>query len=244
MTDAMKTEIAGAVSDRQQEPRRPVPGVGSVDLGDLRRLQPISRTFGLDRGTPIDRYYIAGFLEQQAQDIRGRVLEVAEDTYARRYGGHRMTRVDILYPPPGHHRATLTADLAQPRSLPSNTFDCIILTQVLLCIYEVRTALANCWQSLRPGGVLLATFPGLSQISRYDMDRWGDYWRFTTRSAARLFSEVFGQEGVTVTAHGNVLAATAFLHGLAAEELHKTELDHRDPDYEVVITVRAVREED
>jgi hypothetical protein len=33
---------------------------------------------------------------------------------------------------------------------------------------------------LKPGGVLLATVSGISQISRYDMYRWGDYWRFTT----------------------------------------------------------------
>jgi len=39
--------------------------------------------------------------------------------------------------------------------------------------------------------------------------------------------------------YGNVLAATAFLHGLAAEELTREELDHRDPDYELLIGVRA-----
>jgi hypothetical protein len=39
--------------------------------------------------------------------------------------------------------------------------------------------------------------------------------------------------------HGNVLAAISFLHGLAAEELRPEELDHRDTDYELLITVRA-----
>jgi hypothetical protein len=48
---------------------------------------------------------------------------------------------------------------------------------------------------------------------------------------------------VTVTSYGNVLAATAFLQGLAAEELHPEELDYRDPDYEVLISVRAVKAE-
>jgi len=238
-TKSIEVQAAAQREDR----RRSTPEVGGVAWGDLRRLQPISRVFGLDRGTPIDRYYIERFLEQQAEDIRGGVLEVAEDTYTRRFGGPRVARADILYPPPGHPRATLTVDLARPRSLPADAFDCIILTQTLLCIYEVRATLANCRQALRPGGVLLATFPGISQISRYDMDRWGDYWRFTTRSAVRLFGEVFSQDRVTVTAYGNVLAATAFLHGLAAEELHRPELDYRDPDYELVITVRAVREE-
>jgi hypothetical protein len=89
--------------------------------------------------------------------------------------------------------------------------------------------------------VLLATFPGISQISRYDMDRWGDYWRFTTLSARRLFEEVFPPGKVTVRAYGNVLAAVAFLHGLAAEELRRQELDYHDPDYELIITLRALK---
>jgi hypothetical protein len=96
---------------------------------------------------------------------------------------------------------------------------------------------------LKPTGILLATFPGISQISRYDMDRWGDYWRFTSLSSRRLFAEVFPAAQVTVEAHGNILAALTFLHGLAVEELRQEELDFHDPDYEVVITVRAVKPE-
>ena len=46
---------------------------------------------------------------------------------------------------------------------------------------------------------------------------------------------------MTVQAHGNVLAAIAFLHGLAREELRQEELDTKDPDYEVLITARAVK---
>jgi len=36
-----------------------------------------------------------------------------------------------------------------------------------------------------------------------------------------------------------VLAATAFLNGLATEELRKEELDHYDPHYQLLITIRA-----
>jgi hypothetical protein len=97
---------------------------------------------------------------------------------------------------------------------------------------------------LKPGGVLLATFPGISQISRYDMDRWGDYWRFTTSSARRLFEEAFPASQIDMQAHGNVLVAIAFLHGLAVEELRRNELDYHDSDYEVLITVRAVKDKE
>ena len=44
-----------------------------------------------------------------------------------------------------------------------------------------------------------------------------------------------------MTAHGNVLASTAFLQGLAAEELEPAELDTKDPLYPLLITVRAVK---
>jgi hypothetical protein len=96
---------------------------------------------------------------------------------------------------------------------------------------------------ITPNGILLATVPGISQIGRYDMERWGDYWRFTLPSSRRLFAEVFSSAQVTVEARGNVLMALAFLHGLAAEELRQQALDSHDPNYEVVITVRAVKPE-
>jgi hypothetical protein len=44
-----------------------------------------------------------------------------------------------------------------------------------------------------------------------------------------------------VKSHGNVLVASALLQGLAAEELRRQELDYRDPDYELLITLRAVK---
>jgi hypothetical protein len=75
------------------------------------------------------------------------------------------------------------------------------------------------------------------------MERWGDYWRFTTAAIQRLFGDIFGGEQVTVTTHGNVLAAISFLHGLAAHELTPAELDFHDPDYQLLVTARAVKGE-
>jgi len=88
---------------------------------------------------------------------------------------------------------------------------------------------------------MLATMPGISPISRYDMERWGHFWAFTTQSARRLFAEVFPQDHVQIRAYGNVLTAASFLYGMATEELRKEELDHFDPDYELIIAVRAVK---
>jgi hypothetical protein len=125
--------------------------------------------------------------------------------------------------------------------LPSNSFNCIILTQTLQFIYDTRSTIGTLYRILSPGGVLLASFPGISQIARYDMDSWGEYWRFTTLSARKLFEEQFPPESTLVDAHGNVLAAIAFLQGLVWRELRQEELDYRDRDYELVITLRTVK---
>ena len=217
------------------------PPVGWVQFGILRRVMPISRVFGSDRGKCIDRYYIENFLACHADDIRGHVLEIGDDAYTRKFGCDRVTKSDILHATEGNPKATIVADLTSADHIPSDTFDCIVFTQTLQFIYDVRAAVRTLYRILKPDGVLLATFSGISQISRYDMDRWGEYWRFTTLSAQRLLEEVFPKENIGVQAHGNVLTAIAFLHGLAAGELTKEELDYHDPDYEVTIMVKAVK---
>lgn len=74
------------------------------------------------------------------------------------------------------------------------------------------------------------------------MDRWGDYWRFTDLSIRKLMEAVFKKENIEITTYGNVLAATAFLQGLAIEDLpDKTILDKYDPDYQITIGIRAVK---
>jgi SAM-dependent methyltransferase len=213
----------------------------ALDLGDLRRVTPIDSGFGLGRGKPVDRHYIESFLRQHAHDVRGRVLEVAEDTYTEQFGGGRVTRRDILHVDDSNPRATLIADLADADDVPGDSFDCFICTQTLTYIYDVKGALATIRRILRPGGVLLATVPGISQMSPYDRDRWGEYWRFTAQSLGRLLGEAFGSEHVAVEAYGNVLASTALLQGLCAGDLRLDELEHRDQRYQMLIAGRAVK---
>src|SRR5215467_1645448 len=219
------------------------PPLGAVRFGNLRRITPISGQFGLDRGKAIDRYYIETFLSRYIDDIRGCVLEIGDDRYTQKFGAGRVTRSDVLHLQPGNSKATLVGDLADAGHISAGSFDSIILTQTLQFIYDVRAAVNHLHRILKPGGRLLATLPGISQISRYDMERWGDFWRFTSLSARRLFEEVFPPVNVTIETYGNVLAATAFLYGLASHELRVRELDFRDPDYEILITVRAAKPE-
>jgi SAM-dependent methyltransferase len=208
----------------------------------LTRLEPVSRTFGFERGKPVDRWYIERFLAAQAADVRGRVLEVAESTYTGWYGGGDVQRGDVLHAAPGNPEATIVGDLTTGEGIPAAAFDCFVMTQTLPFVYDVADAVRGAHRLLKPGGVVLATVPGMSQVSREDQRDWGDWWRFTSQGARRLFADVFGEDGVEVRAHGNVLTACAFLYGLAAEELTEAQLAFDDRDYELLITVRAVRQ--
>jgi len=131
--------------------------------------------------------------------------------------------------------------LTNAEHIASNAFDCLIVTQTLQCIYDVQAAVRTLHRVLKPNGVLLATFSGISQIAHPDMELWGEYWRLTTLSAKRLLEDAFGIGNVQVETRGNVLAAIAFLHGLAAHELRKEELNARNPDYQVIVAARAVK---
>jgi SAM-dependent methyltransferase len=219
------------------------PRVGRVDLGDLDRLTPVSRDWGFDRGTPIDRFYIERFMARHSADVRGRVLEVADNAYTRRFGGDRVERSDVLHPGSGNPRATVIADLARPDPGLEQQFDCIICTQTLQLVFEVGNAVQQlrCW--LKPGGVVLASVPGITQISREDMEQTGDYWRFTGASVRRLFAAEFGEQAVDVEVCGNVLASVGFLHGIAAEEFDASSLLEADPQFQMLMTVRAVRQD-
>jgi SAM-dependent methyltransferase len=213
---------------------------------------PASRNWGFDRGSPVDRHYIEHFLGAHAGDsaepgdVRGRVLEFAGDDYARRFGGgrvgpgERVERIDVMDIDPGNPKATIVADLSEPGALPAASFDCIICTQVLMLIFDFRAALAGLRQALKPGGVLLITVSGISRNCDPEVDGT-DYWRFTSRSLQRLLEEQFPAEAVGVRSYGNVRSASAFLYGLAAEELAAEELDPHDRDYEVTVAGRAVR---
>jgi SAM-dependent methyltransferase len=209
-------------------------------LRHRRRLTPISRIWGMDRGKPIDRHYIETFMSENSKDIHGRVLEIEDNRYTIQYG-RGVIKSDILHVSNWDPGVTIVADLTAADDIEGNVFDCIVLTQTLQVIYDVPAALSTLHRILKPKGVLLATFPGISQIAREGMESWPDHWRFTRPSAERLFSEVFSAENVAVQVYGNVLAATAFLYGLAAEELREWELDYRDPDYQLLIAARAVK---
>ena len=215
-------------------------GVDRVERGDFRRVTPVSPLWGRDRGTAIDRYYIERFLDTHSGDIRGRVLEVRDPAYTTRFGGSAVTRSDVVDVDAANSRATIIADLRDAANIASETYDCIVVTQTLHLVDDISAAIRECARLLRPGGVMLATAPGIIRVDdEAGLD--GDHWRLTEASARRLFAEAFPLECVDVTTYGNVGVAAAFLYGLSVEELSNAELDPNDPVYPVVVAVRAVR---
>ncbi|HET6680155.1 MAG TPA: methyltransferase domain-containing protein [Gemmatimonadaceae bacterium] len=233
--------VRNGVVQAQRRLRLQWPPRGAVRFGSFRRLSPISPVFALDRGFPIERYYIERFLRGHASDIRGRALEFGDTFYLDRFGGPALVQRDVFsyVESPG---ATVVGDLAgDGDALPDAAFDCIVCTQTVQMIYDIRLAIRRLSTMLKPGGVLLLTTHGISKVGRHlDRDGWGEYWHLTRQAARSLFDENF-EGSFEIEAYGNVLAATCALHGLASEELRPDELDYRDRDFDVIIGVRAVR---
>jgi len=208
----------------------------------LRRTTPINPDdYGESRGQCIDRYYIEQFLTAHIADVRGHILDFCDDKYARKFGGAKTTKVDVLHLSADNPHATIVADLAHGDGIPTDTFDCILCTQVLHCIYDVEAAVRTLYRVLKPGGVVLVTDPGIQKIDSVDLENGEEFWRFTSLALRRLFEESFPRDNVEVKVYGNVLAAIASLHGLAVEDVRRKDLDYFDRDYEVSVGLRAVK---
>jgi len=219
---------------------RYIPSRGRVKWGDLRQTRPFSARFGFDRGRPVDRYYIEQFLEQHRKYICGCVLEIGDNSYTRQFGGTCVIRSEVLHVREGLPGVTVVGDLCRGVPLPVQSLDCIILTQTLHLLEQPERAIAECHRLLKPGGSLLLTVPGISPI---DHDEWKESWQgsFTAVSLRRLLRGSFCEENIRLYTYGNVLAATAFLYGLADDELTAEEKDDHDPHFPVIIAACAIQ---
>lgn len=230
---------AGETIDELERQHR-ARGRSRVDWGELRRLTPVSPFWGGDRGRPINRYYIERFVERHRHDIRGAVLEVKDRLYTDRFGTG-VTRCDVVDVDQANQLATITADLRSAAAIASDTYDCVILTQVLNVIDDIHAVLSHTIRMLRPGGVLLCTVAAVDRVSYEDEALEGDYWRFTAASLRACLAHVVAPEQTTVVSFGNVLTCAAHLYGLAAHELEGHELDHHDPFFPLIVAARGRR---
>ena len=86
------------------------------------------------------------------------------------------------------------------------------MTQTLHLIYDMHAAVAEMYRALKPGGVLLLTCPGISQVDRGDGAQPG-FGRSPGLRLSACSPTVFGAANVAVEARGNVYAAVCFLEG-------------------------------
>ena len=110
--------------------------------------------------------------------------------------------------------------------------------QTVQLLFDTKTVFRNLRRLVAPGGTLLLTAHGLAQLDVGNP--WDDTWRFTPYALRRLLEREFGGDHVEIQSYGNVLSATALLHGLSARELRQHELDAEDPRYPVLVAARAV----
>src|SRR5262249_23540629 len=160
--------------------------------------------------------------------------EVGDAFYCRKLGTG-IVRQDVLHVAADNPEATIVGDLSIPGILPEGAFDCLVVTQTLHLIYDMRAAVAEMYRALKPGCGLLLTCPGIAQVGRGE---WGAswFWSLTRHAAERMFADVFGAVNVAVETRGNVYAAVCFLEGLALEEVDAAKLDVLDAAYPVVVT--------
>ena len=206
-------------------------GLARPSWGNLRRVTPLSATYGFDRGTPIDRYYVDKFFNAHRHLITGRVLEIQTRDHIRKYGS-AVTAADTLDISPEFH-PTYQCDLASATMVGDGSYDCFLLPNTLCFLRSLDAALREARRIVRRGGVILATVPGFVPLTPDVEDYWhasADGWRVV---AARVWPDC----ETTIESRGNCLAAAASMYGIAAEELTDAELDAYDTGYPVLVTI-------
>ena len=200
-------------------------------------LEPMSRAFGRELGTPIDRAYIDNFLENNKTDISRDVMEIAEDIYTVRYGTE-VKKSYILHVNGWNN--SIKGNLATGEGIQSNLVDCIICTQTIQMIYEIEDALKNIYKLLKKDGVALITIHGISQLSMGDYNNWGEYWRITAKTAFRLAESAgFEPDNINVESFGNVKTVMCFLYGMCQEQLNKDDFMYNDEQFPLMICMRV-----
>lgn len=212
--------------------------IGIKAINDF-SVKPLSRDFGTHRGKPIDRYYIEKFLEENKKYITGDVLEIADNNYTKKYGKNYNSSVMHVE---GIGQNVFKGNLETGEGLCGKKYDCVILTQVLMFIFDLKKTMINLNKILKDGGVALITVAGISQISRYDADRWGSYWNFNLGAIKKLFYPMFGEQNVQIQTFGNYKLAVAMMYGMCCEELDENAFNYVDQDYPLIYTIQVKKD--
>lgn len=202
-------------------------------------LKPISRRWGVEYGTPIDRIYIERFIRENSKYIQGTVMEIAEDRYAKYYQ-EQISKMQILHVNGGGENV-IKGNFVTGEGIIPDSVDCLICTQTLCMIFDMEKAIYHIYQMLKKGGTALFTVPGITQISLYDYRNWGQYWAFTEQSVRLLLQKYFLADNIEICVYGNVKTAIGFLYGVCAENLSDEDFAYQDNQYQVMIGARVIK---
>lgn len=208
------------------------PATGSIDWGDLKKAVPICQAFGLTRGKPVDRYYLSKFLQEIQTQIGDNILEIGgtpkdKDFYQINPG----TSYQILNLEAGPG-VDIVGDVHDVSVIKPETFDSVIIFNVLEHCYAPWIAVENIHTWLKPGGKCFAMVPSAIRVHATPVD----YWRPLPDAFAWMFRN-FSQQKLYV--YGNPTTVIASYHGIAVEELTSEELDAYHPDYPVATCILA-----
>lgn len=212
--------------------RRTYPLVNAVaQMGQ----EPVSRQFGTERGTPVDRYYIEKFLEEHKHMVKGEVLEIEDNTYSIKYGEERLTRSIVMDVENNSEDITFNGNLETGDGIQDELADCFILTQTLMYLFDLKSAAHNIGRLLKRGGTALVTCSGISQNSRRCMDDYGCCFNFNVDALQKMFSREPGLEVVEAGSYGNVKTVMAHIGGLCREDLDIGDFSVNDKYYPLIV---------
>ena len=209
----------------------------NISLINELSTKPVSKVFGSERGKAVDREYIEQFLLENSESIGGVVLEVLNNNYTKKFGGNKVIN-SVVSHVKGWGKDTVLCNFETGEGVVSNIYDCIICTQTLQYIFDVKRAMKNIYDMLKPGGCALITVPGIKPLCEYDDSHWGEYWSFTVKSIKQIIEESCGINNACIRSYGNVKTATAYLYGICVEELSATDFFYNDERFPFVITAR------
>ncbi len=186
------------------------------------KLFPLSRKFGYDRGTPIDRIYIKNYLCKYSHLFNGECLEIGFPEYLLEFSTP-IDKINVIGVNKKNRKFKfINCDLTDSKSLPNKKFNLFICTQTYNFIENYSAAIENSARLISENGALLGTVSGLSTLSKYDDDRWGDYYRFSPNAIRKILLNYFNH--VEVTSYGNLYSAIHYLAGFSYEDLESPHL--------------------
>lgn len=200
-------------------------------------LAPISRRFGAEFGTPIDRVYIRDFIEKNKRDITGDIIEIGDLRYSKEFA-HDVNKMRVLHVD-GIGENAIKGNLETGEGIEVNSADCLICTQTIQHIKNPDKVIDNIYKLLKPNGVALISNGFLTEISSYSYRNWGEYWRFSDQGIRSMLQKRFADDRIAVIPYGNVKTALAIQYGVCAEILSKEDFEFNDVQYQVTVCARV-----